>query len=166
MATALPGASLHPALAACFAVATLTLPALAQRGTDLLLLARHFADQAAADAQLAPLRFTTDALAALQARAWPGNAAELEQLVHRALLLADSGPITAACLAGEEPAISDDLSVTALVGRSLDEVERALILGTLSRCGGNRTSASAILGISVRTMRNKLRALRAEGLAA
>lgn len=50
-----------------------------------------------------------------------------------------------------------DPHVDALVGRTVDDVERELILQTLDRCGGNRTSAATILGISIRTMRNKLR---------
>lgn len=53
--------------------------------------------------------------------------------------------------------------VNALIGQTVDDVERALILGTLERCNGNRTSASTILGISVRTMRNKLRSFTDAG---
>lgn len=56
-------------------------------------------------------------------------------------------------------------SVEDLVGRSIDEVERALILQTLDHCRGNRTSAASILGISVRTMRNKLKMFRGDGAA-
>ena len=54
-------------------------------------------------------------------------------------------------------------AVEALVGRRMEDVERELILHTLERCGGNRTSASVVLGISVRTMRNKLRAFHDAG---
>lgn len=167
IATAGEGAPLHPALADCFSLATLAVPRLAERGNDLLLLARAFADRVAADEHLPSPRFTAEAVAALRDHDWPGNVAELELTIHRALLLASGGVIGGddIVIDGAVPA-SDGLTVTALVGRSIDEVERALILGTLARCGGNRTSASAILGISVRTMRNKLRALRAEGLAA
>lgn len=57
-------------------------------------------------------------------------------------------------------------SVEELVGRSIDEVERALILQTLERCRGNRTTAASMLGISVRTMRNKLKVFFSEGSAA
>ena len=53
--------------------------------------------------------------------------------------------------------------VDALIGQTVDDVERALILRTLERCNGNRTSASTILGISVRTMRNKLRSFTDAG---
>lgn len=56
-----------------------------------------------------------------------------------------------------------DLVIEALVGRTVDDVERALILKTLERCRGNRTSASLILGISVRTMRNKLKSFLDSG---
>lgn len=55
--------------------------------------------------------------------------------------------------------------VSALVGRNIAEVERELILQTLHHCGGNRSAAAAMLGISVRTMRNKLRAFLADGMA-
>ena len=167
IATASNTAALTPLLAERIGVATLTLPSLARRGTDLLLLARRFADRAAAEEQRPAPCFTAEALAALQAQDWPGNVAELEHVIHRALLVAPGGVIDAAEILPEAAPSppADDLSVTPLVGRSLEQVERALILGTLSRCGGNRTSASAILGISVRTMRNKLREMRADGLA-
>ncbi|MBB5685270.1 helix-turn-helix domain-containing protein [Sphingobium boeckii] len=60
---------------------------------------------------------------------------------------------------------SSGLPVDALVGRTVAEVERALILGTLAHCRGNRTSAAHMLGISVRTMRNKLRSFIEDGIA-
>lgn len=53
-------------------------------------------------------------------------------------------------------------AIEQLVGQSVEEVERALILRTLEHCGGNRTAAASILGISVRTMRNKLRSFMAD----
>lgn len=158
-------APLHPALAARLAPATLTLPPLSQRGDDLLLLARTLLDRAATSEGLAPPRLTGEAIARLRTHDWPGNTAELDLVVHRALLLAGPGPITAAEILLDSEPTATNSTVDSLVGHSMEEVERALILGTLARCGGNRTSASAILGISVRTMRNKLRALKAEGLA-
>lgn len=56
-------------------------------------------------------------------------------------------------------------TIEGLVGRTVDDVERALILQTLAHCRGNRTSAAAVLGISVRTMRNKLRSFIEDGIA-
>ena len=60
--------------------------------------------------------------------------------------------------------VDADGQIAALVGRTVDDVERALILRTLERCHGNRTSASGILGISVRTMRNKLKTFVEAGI--
>lgn len=56
-------------------------------------------------------------------------------------------------------------AIDTLVGRNLADVEQALILSTLTHCNGNRTSAATMLGISVRTMRNKLRTFLDEGVA-
>ena len=61
--------------------------------------------------------------------------------------------------------VDADGQIAALVGRTVDDVERALILRTLEGCHGNRTSASGILGISVRTMRNKLKTFVEAGIA-
>jgi DNA-binding NtrC family response regulator len=66
-------------------------------------------------------------------------------------------------LRGENnPAPEPHAAIDQLVGQSVDQVERALILRTLEQCGGNRTAAASMLGISVRTMRNKLRTFLAE----
>lgn len=74
-------------------------------------------------------------------------------------------PDLVARLRGECPAGSDFCAgVRTLVGSRISEVERELILQTLDHCGGNRTSAASMLGISIRTMRNKLRAFVAEGM--
>jgi two-component system, NtrC family, response regulator HydG len=141
------------------------MPALRQRGPDIVRLADMFAVQLAAANGLPPRRFTAEALDLLRGHGWPGNVRELENLVHRAVLLApeeaigpehivrdDGSPIAAA-----PPGSDAELQIEGLVGHSVADVERELILQTLERCGGNRTSASTILGISVRTMRNKLR---------
>ena len=61
------------------------------------------------------------------------------------------------------PAAAEARPVSALVGRRVDEVERDLILETLTHCLGNRTRAAEILGISIRTLRNKLHEYRAQG---
>ena len=91
--------------------------------------------------------------------------------MHRAVLLAseviqrddlilnDGSPLSS----GSYTTLSADYEITGLVGRRVEEVERDLILQTLRQQGGNRTAASAILGISIRTMRNKLRSFQAAG---
>ncbi|WP_339472291.1 helix-turn-helix domain-containing protein, partial [Pseudomonas sp. EL_65y_Pfl1_R83] len=68
-------------------------------------------------------------------------------------------------LAQDHAASEGRLEIEGLVGRTVEEVERELILQTLQRCHGNRTSASGILGISVRTMRNKLKTFIEAGIA-
>jgi DNA-binding NtrC family response regulator len=89
--------------------------------------------------------------------------------MHRAVLLADGDTITAAAIEldsvpGGPPAGAHPFKVTSLVGSRVEDVERALILQTLSHCLGNRTHAATILGISIRTLRNKLREYQASGL--
>ena len=157
--------SLHPQLGTVLSLLEIALPALSARAGDIPALARLFAARIAAEEGLPAPRFASSALQGLVGHHWPGNVAELEHVVQRAVLLAGSAPIgpgdlvlgDARGVGGQEPAVAD------LLGRSIEEVERAMILGTLDRCSGNRTSASAILGISVRTMRNKLRTFAGEG---
>ncbi|MBU3078675.1 helix-turn-helix domain-containing protein [Sphingomonas quercus] len=94
----------------------------------------------------------------------PADAGMLDRLRERAQggLVAVDVPIDVSDVLsrlGAGPAV-----IEGLVGRSVADVERALILGTLARCRGNRTSAATILGISVRTMRNKLRSFIEDGV--
>jgi two-component system response regulator FlrC len=110
----------------------------------------------------------------------------LENTMHRAVLLAEGPVIRAEAIeltpatpeaaaiaapaapqgAAAQPAATPEAKpVSALVGRRVDEVERDLILETLTHCLGNRTRAAEILGISIRTLRNKLHEYRAQGVA-
>ena len=91
--------------------------------------------------------------------------------MHRAVLLASGEEIGPEAImlaplrrADGEDAPSGAAGAGGLVGRTVAEVERDLILGTLSHCLGNRTHAANILGISIRTLRNKLQQYRQEGL--
>lgn len=150
-----------------------SLPPLRERRTDIPLLASEFAERFAFANGL-PLRgFASDALALLQDYGWPGNIRDLEDVVHRAVLLARGAEITpedivlidgSRVTAAAKPAGSTRAEVEGLIGRTVEEVERELILRTLERCRGNRTSASSILGISVRTMRNKLKSFIEAGI--
>lgn len=149
------------------------LPPLRDRGADIALLARHFADRIARDNGLPPPALAAATLTRLNAYGWPGNVAELEQVMHRAVLLAPGPEVPPAALVRADgvplgegtPAAADAAPMEALVGQSVAEVERDLILRTLRHCDGNRTTASAILGISVRTMRNKLREFAEAGFS-
>ena len=163
------------------AVVRLRIPALRERPADILPLARHFAKRYARANGLPDRDLSPAAERALLAHAWPGNVRELENTLHRAVLLAEGpaiGPEAIDLLepaAQAEPAVQSlapaplpahgPAPVAALVGRRMEEVERDLILETLSHCLGNRTRAAEMLGISIRTLRNKLHEYRAAGIA-
>jgi len=62
------------------------------------------------------------------------------------------------------PSLAPNEIVPLLIGATVGEVERELVLQTLGRCGGNRTRAARVLGVSVRTLRNKIRQYTADGI--
>ena len=98
-----------------------------------------------------------DAMTALTAQSWPGNVRELENTMHRAVLLSTEHEITAdAIVPSGRTASKGDADTTGLVGRTVADVERDLIIDTLKHTIGNRTHVAKILGISIRTLRNKL----------
>jgi len=146
------------------AVVTVRLPSLVARSEDIPLLAQHFVN-GYATAHGAPVRsIAADAMAKLKAHDWPGNVRELENVMHSAVLFASHEEIRCqdiAPTAGEHD--GGPTPSAALVGRTVAEVERDLILQTLRHCHGNRTRAAEILGISVRTLRNKIRQYHDEG---
>ncbi len=145
----------------------LHLPPLRQRPRDIEALARHFASTFARLNGLPERPLSEAALAKLRRHPWRGNVRELENCLHRAVLLA-RGPLIepeAIVLApAAPPAPAAPLTAAPLVGRTLAEVERDLILDTLRHTAGNRTHAAAILGISIRTLRNKLKQFAEEGV--
>ncbi len=158
------------------AVVRLRIPPLRERRGDILPLARHFAERYARANGLPERAVSPAAEALLLAHPWPGNVRELENTLHRAVLLAEGHAIgpeaidlleaapTLHAEATAAPSIPSAVPpVTALVGRRVEEVERDLILETLSHCLGNRTRAAEMLGISIRTLRNKLHEYRAAG---
>ena len=105
---------------------------------------------------------STQAFDSLYNHDWPGNVRELENSIHRAVLMAQEETIFPEDIFGLNAPVSsqeDDRSGLSpiLVGRKIAEVERELILHTLDHCFGNRTHAANILGISIRTLRNKLK---------
>lgn len=172
-------------------VVNLVLPPLRERLEDVALLADHFVRKYADANAVPPRPLSTAALAVLKRHAWPGNVRELENTMHRAVLLATEDEIEEMAIVlpdGSRPAAShspvaamaaatgaanvsslpvegEDADAANLVGRTVAEVERQLILETLDHCLGNRTHAANILGISIRTLRNKLKAYTEEGIS-
>ena len=163
-------------------VVNIQLPPLRERPMDLEVLAEHFARKYA-DANGVPTpRVADEARRRLARHHWRGNVRELENTMHRAILLAQNGVITSESIlltgeklgeAAAEPATAEAASsdaestkqegTTKLVGRTVADVERALIIDTLQHCLGNRTHAANILGISIRTLRNKLKIYSQDG---
>lgn len=154
-------------------VVNLTMPSLAKREQDIPLLARHFVTKYSEANHIDERPVSEAALAKLKSHNWPGNVRELENTIHRAVILATGSEIGPEAIMvsgdGGAPASAsadgDDAETAALVGRTVADVERDLIIDTLHHCLGNRTHAANILGISIRTLRNKLRQYSQEGFS-
>jgi len=154
-------------------VVNLRLPALRERPADVVALAEFFVKKYAAANGVPERPLSAEAKRRLAGHRWPGNVRELENAMHRAVLLAVGPEIdeTAIRLPDGQPlAPADPLARTAqaaslaaetatrgFVGQTVAEMEQQLILETLQHCLGNRTHAANILGISIRTLRNKLK---------
>lgn len=131
----------------------IVLPPLRERGDDIELLANWFLDELnvknSTEKQLAP-----DALEALQRHTWPGNVRELKHTVHRAYIMADDDDLVL------PDRLDDDLpgDIEGLrVGRSIADVEKDLIVATLEHFDGDKKRAAASLGISLKTLYNRLK---------
>jgi two-component system, response regulator FlrC len=149
-------------------VVSLHIPPLRERPADIAALAGHFARRYAELNGLPYRALAREALLRLTSHAWRGNVRELENTIHRAVLLADGEEIGIAAIELGPPAPAVQTSavggITSLVGRRMEEVERDLIIETLGHTLGNRTHAATILGISIRALRNKLRDYAAQGV--
>ncbi len=147
-------------------VVSLRIPPLHERRGDILPLATHFAKHYATVNGLPDRALAPAAIQKLESHGWRGNVRELENTLHRAVLLATGPTIEpdAIELAGA-PAPPATTETTNFVGRRMDDVERDVIIGTLTQTAGNRTHAATILGISIRALRNKLRDYSAQGVA-
>jgi DNA-binding NtrC family response regulator len=154
-------------------VVNLELPGLAERASDIVPLAQMFADKYSAQNGIEKKKISAPAQEKLKSHKWPGNVRELENTMHRAILVSQDAEIEAAAimLAGQKTATVAQTAAAVVekavapaaaagggfVARTVSEVEKELILSTLDHCLGNRTHAANILGISIRTLRNKLK---------
>ena len=137
-------------------VIPLEIPPLRDRPRDIDSLARFFVEVSSHMNGLALKRLSSEALIKLTQWSWPGNVRELENVIERSLLLCSGEEITADGIAinGFKPreVVVHDFQP----GMTISEVEQKLIMKTLEYTGQNRTQAARLLGISIRTLRNKL----------
>jgi DNA-binding NtrC family response regulator len=151
------------------AVLSIALPPLRERAEDIPLLVEHFVRKYAGELDKSVLGFTPGALRRLTEYGWPGNVRELENVVYEAMVMAEGEWVTEAALpvrlriaaapAGAETAASACGPLKEAVQSVVGARESALILEALRQAGGNRTRAAGILGISRKTLFNKMTAL-------
>jgi len=138
-------------------VIEINLPPLRERKEDIPALVKHFIDQYNADNNKAVEGITDEGLEVLTQYDWPGNIRELENYIERAVVVSRSlvlGMVDFPQKLTAGPTGRDDPGIH--LGMTVHEMERRLIMKTLEGCKGNRTEAATLLGISTRTLRNKL----------
>jgi DNA-binding NtrC family response regulator len=159
-------------------VVNLKIPPLRERPADVLELAQHFVRLYSQANGVALRPLSADAKRQLSLARWPGNVRELENTMHRAVLMASGDEIGSDAILSPDglrldqskpaavahAAMAAEAVTRSLVGRTVADVERDLILETLKHCLGNRTHAANILGISIRTLRNKLNEYSSAGV--
>lgn len=151
-------------------VVSVQLPSLRDRRQDIPALAQHFIEKYRCESGRTVRQLSTAALNALMAHDWPGNVRELENTIHRALVLTPDSVIGIKALEVGPPSNGSATSPTpetitgGFIGRPLHLVERDVIIGTLRMNGGNRTRTAAMLGLSIRALRNKISLYAAQGI--
>jgi DNA-binding NtrC family response regulator len=161
-------------------VMNLKLPPLRERPGDVVALADHFIRKYSAANGVAERPLSSIARQRLLSHRWPGNVRELENAMHRAVLLStgseieefairlpDGQPMSAApdAQTARTASMAAEATSRGFVGQTVAVVEQHLIIDTLSHCLGNRTHAANILGISIRTLRNKLKEYTEAGIS-
>jgi transcriptional regulator with PAS, ATPase and Fis domain len=151
-------------------VVSIHLPSLRDRPKDVPVLAEHFIEKYRWECGRSSRQLSTAALGALMAHDWPGNVRELENTIHRALVLTADAVIGVRALevgpgTGGPPPMEVRASVSDFVGRPFHLMERDVILGTLQATAGNRTRTAAMLGLSIRALRNKIGIYAGQGIA-
>jgi DNA-binding NtrC family response regulator len=144
-------------------VIPLSLPPLRDRREDIPILAQHFAEKYSAHLRTPTPRLHPEFLDRLQSHSWPGNVRELANFMRRVLTLSGTLDIDAGCFemefqgGGRSLAPSQTQAPAVLAGTPIRQVERLHLESTLALTDGNRTHAAEMLGISLRTLRNKIR---------
>jgi len=161
-------------------VVNLRLPPLRERPGDVIALAEYFVKKYAIANGVPTRPLALSARQRLATHRWPGNVRELENAMHRAVLLStgpeieefairlpDGQPLSGApdAQTARVASLAAEAAQRSFVGQTVAEVEQQLIIDTLSHCFGNRTHAANILGISIRTLRNKLKEYSEAGVS-
>ncbi|ESQ76014.1 sigma-54-dependent Fis family transcriptional regulator [Asticcacaulis sp. AC402] len=163
-------------------VINLAIPPLRERPADIVALSDYFAKKYSEANAIGLKPIGLEARRRLQAHPWPGNVRELENAMHRAVLLSsgseidaeairlpDGQPLNPVAPVGSDyvgrVSLAAESAARTFVGSTVAEVEQKLIIETLTHCLGNRTHAANILGISIRTLRNKLNEYSAAGIS-
>ncbi len=136
------------------AVVAIQVPPLRERGDDLILLARHFVARFADEQDRPPPELSEEALRALETHSWPGTVRELENLMHRLVVMGERDRIDIVDL---PPSMRYLVPPSERRPRALEAVERDHIQSVLDSVGGNRSAAARILGIDRKTLREKLK---------
>jgi len=150
-------------------VVNINIPLLKDRPDDIVVLAKHFAKKYSELNDIPLKEMTPAAEQKLLNYLWPGNVRELENTIHRAVLLSTGDKIDENAVLLDDidsivnPAEGTEMSGAQFVGTTVANMERNLIIDTLKHTLGNRTTAANILGISIRTLRNKLKQYQDEG---
>ena len=162
-------------------VVNLRLPPLRERPGDVLALAEFFVRKYAAANGMPERALSAESKRRLTAHRWGGNVRELENAMHRAVLLAPAaeidetairlpdgqplGPADAHTRTAQAASLAAETASRGFVGQTVSAMEQQLIIDTLEHCFGNRTHAANILGISIRTLRNKLKEYTEAGVS-
>lgn len=162
-------------------VVNLRLPPLRDRPGDIVALAQFFVKKYAAANGMAEKPLSAEARRRLAGHRWPGNVRELENAIHRAVLLSVGeeitedairlpdgqplAPVDAGARTAQAASFAAEAVQRSFVGQTVAEMEQQLIIDTLEHCAGNRTHAANILGISIRTLRNKLKEYSEAGVS-
>jgi DNA-binding NtrC family response regulator len=150
------------------AVFPILIPALRERGDDIVLLARHFASQLGKELRRRETNLSDAAILALRKHSWPGNVRELENAVERACILSDTmmlepkdlGLVSAGADSGEgDLAAQVDMEGTLsdVTHRALRVIERAKIVEALRVNDGNKSKTAEDLGVSYKTLLTKIK---------
>ncbi|MGD8703432.1 MAG: sigma-54 dependent transcriptional regulator [Desulfosarcina sp.] len=143
-------------------VIPLTIPPLRERKNDIPLLADHFLKRFSRQNNSPMCRVAHTTLKRLVSQPWPGNVRELENTIERGVLLGCGDELLPEHLILEEALERPSVQASPTVGLTVREMEKKLIYNTLDAVNDNRTHAAKMLGISIRTLRNKLNEYRVE----